>query len=439
MNRWKMVDPLMRRQGEAVLRRLTESGHEAYFVGGCVRDELMGRPVHDMDIATSARPEEVIALFDRTVPTGLQHGTVTVIMDGYPYEVTTFRKESAYEDHRRPSSVEFVDALLEDLRRRDFTMNAIAADANGELTDPFGGQSDIASGIIRCVGRAKERFDEDALRMVRAIRFASVFGFKPVKSLWSAMRSGRTHIAYIATERIRIELEKMMLGPKPLRGLALLQRSGLLQYVKAPVPKTAFEAPENEIHDVRLQSIETCPPERPELRWSLLLQRLRVPGERAADLMKAWTFSNAASQRTSEIILFDESWSDITRGSDDPKALRKAWIGIQLRFGKEVAEGWIVREQRLLRTERERGDGSPNRDRLLQEAEKWHKEVPVHTLRELAIRGGDVIQHLGQKGGPWLSPLMDRLLLQVAAGELPNEREALLEQAKVVVNEHGTS
>lgn len=439
MNRWTMVDPLMRRQGEEVLRRLSESGHEAYFVGGCVRDELMGRPVHDMDIATSARPEEVIALFERTVPTGLQHGTVTVLMDGHAFEVTTFRKESDYEDHRRPSSVEFVDALLEDLRRRDFTMNAMAADANGALTDPFGGQNDIAGGIIRSVGLAQERFDEDALRMVRAIRFASVFGFRPVKSLWSAMRGRRTLIAYIATERIRVELEKMMLGPRPLRGLELLRRSGLLQHVKAPVPETAFEPAGDESTDIRLQALEACPPERAELRWSLLLQMLCVRGEDAPELMKAWTFSKAVSQKTSDIIRFDECWNGIRRGSDDPMALRKGWIGIQLRFGKETADGWIAREGELLRAGILTANELMSRAHLLQEAANWHKEIPVHSLRELAIRGGDVIEHLGRKGGPWLGPLMDRLLLSVAAGEIPNEREALLEQAKDVVNEHGTS
>ncbi|MGN8771916.1 CCA tRNA nucleotidyltransferase, partial [Paenibacillus barengoltzii] len=220
-------------QGERVLRILRDGGHQAFFVGGCVRDELMGRPVHDMDIATSAKPDEVVQLFERTIPTGIQHGTVTVMMEDHAFEVTTFRKESDYADYRRPTSVEFVDAVTEDLRRRDFTMNAIARGLEGELIDPFGGQMDIERRLIRCVGDAEERFTEDALRMMRAVRFASTFGFRPVLSLWKALLAGRDKLGYIATERVRMELEKIVLGPDPLRGLALLERSGLLRYAKA--------------------------------------------------------------------------------------------------------------------------------------------------------------------------------------------------------------
>ncbi|MCY7562390.1 CCA tRNA nucleotidyltransferase, partial [Paenibacillus macerans] len=242
MNRWTQVDPLMVNQGEMVLHTLLERGFQAFFVGGCVRDELMGRPVHDMDIATSAKPEDVVAVFERTVPTGIEHGTVTVLMDDYAFEVTTFRKESQYEDHRRPASVEFVDAVNEDLLRRDFTMNAIARDIDGALIDPYGGQSDIKRGLIRCVGAAEERFEEDALRMLRAVRFASVFGFRPAKSLWKALLLGKDKLSYIAMERVRTELEKVVLGPRPLRGLALLERSGLLRHVKAALPEAVAGA-----------------------------------------------------------------------------------------------------------------------------------------------------------------------------------------------------
>ncbi|MGG1611442.1 CCA tRNA nucleotidyltransferase, partial [Paenibacillus phoenicis] len=229
-------------QGERVLRILRDGGHQAFFVGGCVRDELMGRPVHDMDIATSAKPDEVVRLFERTIPTGIQHGTVTVMMGDHAFEVTTFRKESDYADYRRPTSVEFVDAVTEDLRRRDFTMNAIARGLEGELIDPFGGRMDIERGLIRCVGDAEERFAEDALRMMRAVRFASTFGFRPVLSLWKALLTGRDKLGYIAKERVRMELEKIVLGPDPLRGLALLERSGLLRYAKAAQEPAAAEA-----------------------------------------------------------------------------------------------------------------------------------------------------------------------------------------------------
>lgn len=440
MSPWKMVDPLMRHQGERVLRRLLEGGHEAYFVGGCVRDEFMGRPVHDMDIATSAEPEVVIRLFERTVPTGLQHGTVTVLMENHAFEVTTFRKEAEYEDHRRPSSVEFVKALDEDLRRRDFTMNAIACDVEGRLTDPYGGRKDIDAQLIRCVGNALERFDEDALRMMRAIRFASVFGFRPVKSLWAAMLKSKSKMSYIAMERIRTELEKMMLGPDPLRGLALLQRSGLLEYVKAPVPDAAWkpyeEAPST---PPWLGALQACPPEAEDMRWSLLLQGLHVTGDESAKLMKQWTFSNAVSLSTANLIRFDEQWSCRQSNTHDSTQLRRSWIELQLRYGPHVAAGWIRRQEALI-SAADSGETARSRlNRLQQEEARWHKETVVHSLRDLAINGGDVIRFTGNKGGPWLGDLMDRLLLQVALGEVKNERETLLEQAKVVVNEHGAS
>ncbi|MEF2964320.1 CCA tRNA nucleotidyltransferase [Paenibacillus sp. M1] len=443
MNSWKMVDPLMRRQGENVLKRLRETGFQAYFVGGCVRDELMGRPVHDMDIATSAKPEEVIALFDRTVPTGIQHGTVTVLMNGQAFEVTTFRKEAEYEDHRHPSSVEFVEELTSDLRRRDFTMNAMACDESGRITDVFGGRRDIEAGVIRCVGDAAERFDEDALRMMRAVRFASVFAFRPAKSLWAALRGGRAKIAYIAMERIRAELEKIVLGPYPLRGLALLQRSGLLESVKAPVPQAALTALRDEGRLTLLNALESFPPDAAEIRWSLLLQALGVPGEEAAGLMKKWTFSNAAAQGAADLLRFDEHWNAAREGSDgDLTLLRRHWIELELRFGKKIAASWLDRRETLLRSETgpEAAIGrsvAEKLDRLRREEGRWHRETVVHTLGELAVTGGDILQYIGRKGGPWLGELMKELLFEVASGQLDNQRERLLEFAKVVVNEDG--
>lgn len=440
MSLWKMADPLMRHQGEKVLARLLENGYQAYFVGGCVRDEIMGRPVHDMDIATSAKPEDVIRLFDRTIPTGLQHGTVTVVSGDHAFEVTTFRKEAEYEDHRHPSSVEFVERLTEDLQRRDFTMNAIAGDGEGRLTDPFGGREDIEAGLIRCVGDASERFDEDALRMMRAVRFASVFAFRPVKSLWSAMRGGRSKIAFIAMERIRTELEKIVLGPYPVRGLAMLQRSGLLEHVKAPVPQEAL-APfaKTEERSLWIAALERCSPDRPEIRWSLLLQALNVPGDESASLMKEWTFSNAAAQMAAALVRFDEFWGTVKLSGMEERLKRQNWIELQLAFGKAVAANWLLRQETLLRTRHSEPAAHEILSLLEQEEGKCHEEVVIHTLQELSVTGGDVIQHLGKRGGPWLGELMNRLLLGVAAGDLANERETLLEHAKVVVNDNGTS
>ncbi|MEC0064418.1 CCA tRNA nucleotidyltransferase, partial [Paenibacillus thiaminolyticus] len=228
-------EELLYAESKQVMRQLLDMGHEAYIVGGSVRDRLLGRPIGDIDIATSALPEQVMALFRRVVPTGLAHGTVTVVMDHYTYEVTTFRKESAYEDHRRPEEVEFIDDLEEDLRRRDFTINAMALDIEGRLRDPFGGRADLERGLIRCVGDPETRFREDALRMLRGVRFASLLGGRIAKSTWRALLRQRETLRYVAMERVRDELWKLTAGANPARGWAMLARSGLLRYAKEPL------------------------------------------------------------------------------------------------------------------------------------------------------------------------------------------------------------
>lgn len=453
---WSQVDPLMLVQGENVLRVLRDGGHQAFFVGGCVRDEWMGRPVHDMDIATSAKPDEVVRLFERTVPTGIQHGTVTVLMEGQAFEVTTFRKESDYADHRRPASVEFVDAVAEDLRRRDFTMNAIARGLDGELVDPFDGRSDIERGLIRCVGVAEERFEEDALRMMRAVRFASTFGFRPVKSLWKALLDGRDKLGYIATERVRMELEKIVLGPDPLRGLALLERSGLLRHAKAAlgpaeaVADAGGEAPGAEaalaqrlLHRepprrALLGALPLLEPAPPALRWSLLLQALGAPGEAASPLLKSWTFPNQTAQEAAGIVRFDEAWEAIQTGAPGEREQRRGWIGLQVAFGRETAGLWLRRQQAVLQAAS--GDDAWRQagQAMLTNAARWHREVRVHTLKELAVSGGEVLQAAGRKGGPWLSELLRELLLAVAAGELPNDRQTLLQHVETGGKENGS-
>ncbi|MDU7474471.1 MAG: CCA tRNA nucleotidyltransferase [Paenibacillus macerans] len=450
MNRWTQVDPLMVNQGEMVLHTLLERGFQAFFVGGCVRDELMGRPVHDMDIATSAKPEDVVAVFERTVPTGIEHGTVTVLMDDYAFEVTTFRKESQYEDHRRPASVEFVDAVNEDLLRRDFTMNAIARDIDGALIDPYGGQSDIKRGLIRCVGAAEERFEEDALRMLRAVRFASVFGFRPAKSLWKALLRGKDKLSYIAMERVRTELEKVVLGPRPLRGLALLERSGLLRHVKAALPEAVAgdaeperqsqarltrqllaAAPRREL----LTALPELPPEPQALRWSLLLQALGTGGEDVIPLMKRWTFPNKAAEETAAIVRFDEAWRQAQAEEREAASLRRRWVVLQVTLGQTAAACWLGRQAAVLAAAFLSEAQRIAERKRLDLARRWHGEVRAHALSELAVSGKDVLELTGQKGGPWLGELIKQLLLSVAAGEVHNDKQALLEYVKAGLSE----
>ncbi len=196
----------------SLIERLNASGYECFVVGGFLRDLLLGRPTHDVDLATSARPETVMALFSdyRTIPTGLIHGTVTVLAGDDAIEVTSFRKEGAYSDHRRPDEVWFTQSIEEDLKRRDFTINAMAWHPDKGLLDPFGGRQDLSNGVIRAVGEASDRFSEDALRILRALRLAAELGFAIEEETSQAMLKARALLSHIAQERITVELRRIL-------------------------------------------------------------------------------------------------------------------------------------------------------------------------------------------------------------------------------------
>ena len=198
-----------------IIDDLSNAGFEAYAVGGCVRDSILGRVPNDWDITTSAKPEDVKKVFKRTVDTGIKHGTVTVLMGRETYEVTTYRIDGEYEDSRHPKSVEFTANLKEDLLRRDFTINAMAYNDTDGLVDIFGGLEDIESKTIRCVGVAKERFTEDALRLLRAIRFAAQLGYRIEDETYKAIGELSDTLAKISAERIQAELNKILLSDNP--------------------------------------------------------------------------------------------------------------------------------------------------------------------------------------------------------------------------------
>src|SRR5215831_12925234 len=214
----------------ALLERLQAAGHEAWLVGGGVRDLLLGMQPKDWDIATQALPQEVMKLFRKVVPTGIAHGTVTVLVPEGHVEVTTFRVESAYVDGRRPGAVEFRRDLVEDLARRDFTINALAFDpVGGKFRDPFGGREDLARRRVRCVGVAAERFGEDGLRPLRAVRFATVLEFELDTETEAAIPGALPVFDKVALERRRDEFLKLLLAPGVVRGLELLRRTGLME------------------------------------------------------------------------------------------------------------------------------------------------------------------------------------------------------------------
>lgn len=226
-----------------ILVSLQARGHQSYLVGGCVRDILLGVYPQDWDICTSALPEQVMEIFPGSRPTGLKHGTVTVVQNSHAVEVTTFRAEGAYADHRHPDMVSFVGDLTTDLSRRDFTMNAIAVPPDGLIADPFGGIEDIHKRIIRCVGNPERRFEEDALRMLRALRFSARLGFEIEAATLAAIREKAPLAAALAAERVRDEVEKILLSPAPETISALISLGLMDRYLLCPLPETADLSP----------------------------------------------------------------------------------------------------------------------------------------------------------------------------------------------------
>jgi len=246
---WARLDP----RAVDCIRTLRAGGHEAYPVGGCVRDLLMGREPGDVDICTSALPEEVLALFPTAVPTGLKHGTVTVPGERYGVEITTFRRDGSYADVRHPDAVSFGVGLVEDLSRRDFTVNAMALPEAGPVIDPFGGRKDLERKLLRCVGDPDRRFSEDALRMLRGLRFAAQLGFGLEEETQRAMGRNAHLVAHVSRERIRVEMEKTLLSPRP-QGVGEMVALGLLDHLYS-FPREVDYAP--------LQAL----PATPEERW----------------------------------------------------------------------------------------------------------------------------------------------------------------------------
>ena len=258
---------------DILLKTLEDAGFEACFVGGCVRDTLLGRPVHDWDITTSALPDEIMALFPRCIPTGIRHGTVTVLLGGESFEVTTFRRDGAYHDGRHPDGVVFVPDLKEDLARRDFTINAMAMHLDGSITDRFGGKDDLKRGLIRCVGEPERRFQEDALRMLRARRFSAQLGFQVEAQTARAIRENAGLCRMLSRERVSSETEKTLLSSRP-ETLCVMLREGLLA-------ACGVEG------DYDLQALGAVPAEL-DARWAMLkvlipkldLRQFRLPSRR---------------------------------------------------------------------------------------------------------------------------------------------------------------
>lgn len=394
-----------------IVERLEARGKQAYLVGGCVRDRLLGRPLKDVDIATSALPEEVLALFERAEPTGLAHGTVTVIIDGLPFEVTTLRSESGYSDGRRPDAVRFIDDIREDLSRRDFTVNAMALTRDGTLIDPFGGERDLADGILRAVGDPGERFGEDALRMLRAIRFAAEYGLAIDPETWHALLRLAPGIENIAIERVRAELERITEGADPARGFRLLADSGLNRHFKTPLPLDNLpERPGEALGDW-----EGC--EDAVVRWARLFSVLGIGADEASRLLRRFTFSRRKTEDIAAVLAFEAGFAPLDGRTDGEAAL--AFKRLVLRHGRQAANRWLAALS-----------VTPGVGKALREAAgRWLDEMPAAAVGELAVGGRDLME-AGLPAGPVLGRVLAGLLERVALGGLPNERERLLTEAR---------
>ena len=390
----------------ALLDELHRAGFGAYAVGGCVRDSLLGLAPHDWDLCTAARPGQVMELFgeDRCIPTGLQHGTVTVKRDGKLYEITTFRTEGRYSDGRHPDSVAFVPDLREDLARRDFTINAMAYSAEEGLCDPFGGREDLARGVVRGVGEPLRRFGEDALRILRLYRFAARFGFAIDEATEAAAKQLASHLDCVSAERIEEELNKLLAAPQP--GAYL--EPEVLAFV---LP----ELPPEELAKARKQ-VDALPAgtEQVSARWAALLLPLGETGARKA--LKRLKCSNARIDGTA--VLVREC------GEKTPDALDKCDLCLQAKRLLGRYDLHTVQQLTALWTALA-PEEKASFDALRAEAEALTAQGACCRISQLAVSGRDLMA-AGAAPGPGLRRVLEALLEEVITGRLPNEKTELL-------------
>ena len=271
-----MIDNKLIKEALEIINIIEDSGYEAYIVGGSLRDSLLGMQPKDIDIASSASPTEIKLIFNsyKTIDTGIDFGTVTLIYNDKPVEITTFRSESVYLDSRRPDSVSFEKNVDEDLKRRDFTINAMAYNQSKKLVDLFSGEEDLNNKLIRCVGSPDERFSEDALRMLRAVRFACVLNFDIEKKTFEAIKYNASRIEHISKERIQAELNKILMSSKPSRGIRLLLDSKLLDYILPEISRLSGFNQHNPFHHLELLEHTLCVLDKVEPRLQLRLAAL---------------------------------------------------------------------------------------------------------------------------------------------------------------------
>ena len=377
-----------------VMQQLVDAGYEAYFVGGSVRDMLLHKPISDVDIATSATPQEVKEIFSYTVDVGIEHGTVMVIHHKEGYEVTTFRTEEGYEDFRHPDKVTFVRSLEEDLKRRDFTINALAIGIDDQLIDFFDGIGDLERQCIRCVGDAKERFNEDALRMFRAVRFVGQLGFQIEEETKNAISLLKMNLSKVAVERMKVEFEKMIQSSYRKDALKLFVETGL--YQACPL----FDGKE----DILLKLAEFPLKEMSVLQaWILFVDELNLSDKEVTHLLKSWKSSN-------------EQIRDVLVGYKTYRARKEDEWNFFLAYACPYEVACEV-EQLLI---------AQAKSTSMEVLESTYQSLPICSMNDIQLNGHDIIRILKlDKKGPIIGQVLKTVEKMILEQSIQNDAEIL--------------
>ncbi|UQS84394.1 CCA tRNA nucleotidyltransferase [Bombilactobacillus thymidiniphilus] len=382
--------PAILKEALPILQKIKQAGFEAYFVGGCVRDTLLNKPLHDIDLATNAYPQELKQIFTHTVDTGIEHGTVTVVTAKQNYEITTFRTETGYQDYRRPDHVEFVRSLAEDLKRRDFTINALAMDLDGRIIDLFGGVADLKSHRIKAVGQAQERFHEDALRMMRAVRFQAQLGFTIVPSTLKGITENASLLKKIAIERISDEWLRMMCGDNWQLGLQSMLTTKLYKYCPQFTEQDFTKL--LQVSLTRLQNASQV--------WTLLGLVWNLPLNSLNRLLRTWKVSNEVRHLTLMSVRFLRQ----SKPTD--------WDLYQ-------TEGATIDNcVQLLQV--------LQKNVVAQQLQKRYSLLPIHSLQDVKINGQQIMQQLNLTPGPQIGANLRLVQQQIVANKLANEPVAII-------------
>lgn len=429
---------------------LHSAGEEAYIVGGCVRDLLLGLTPYDWDITTSATPEKVKSLFRRTIDTGIEHGTVTVMMDKIGYEVTTYRVDGEYEDYRRPKEVVFSRNLSEDLLRRDFTINAMAYNPYEGLVDPYGGLQDLESKLIRCVGNAMDRFNEDALRMLRAIRFSAKLGFVIESNTYQAIQKLASLIVHVSVERIQVELTKTLLSNEPEK-IRELVNCGLIDFIFPEFHPIIGLEQKNPYHrkSVDEHTYETLNYVRPEsrLRWTMYLHDVgkgyvkstdsqgvdhfyghqKISSEIANKFLKKMHFDNKTIEGVTKLVLVHDE-----RINADERSVRRAMSRIGVDFFEDFLE---IKEADIKGQSFEYIESNLA---YISEIRNIYTKICFEkqclSIKDLAVNGRDIIA-LGFENGKIIGDLLNELLEYVLEEPSRNTLSELKSQVLKIMKE----